>query len=469
MPAAIASPPASSPTAASDAMAEQSGRLIARLERLPIAGTLVWTRVVVGTATFFDGYTTLAIAFVLPVLARQWQLSPGQIGWIISSGYVGQLLGALACSWLAERYGRLKVLTGTIVIYTAMSLLCIFSWSAGALMLFRFLQGIGTGGEVPVASAYINEFASASRRGRFFLLYEVLFVVGLAFAAVLGYLLVPSLGWRSLFYVGLLPAALTLPMRMLLPESPRWLLSKGRVAEAEAVVARLEADAVARGRALPAPGPVRAVAAAGARGGWAELFSPVYRRRTLMVWTLWFAAYTVNNGLVTWLPTLYVKFFDVKLQTALGYGFVTNLFGVATSILCAFTIDRVGRRRWYIAAFLLAALPLLALFGLGARSAVEVLVLATLAYGIVQTITFSLYLYTAELYPTRIRALGSGAGSAWLRIGSSVGPLLVAQMVAGFGVTSVFAAFAAILAGGGAVCAGFAIETRLRVLEELSP
>ena len=84
MPAAIATPPASSRTAVPDAMAEQSGRLIARLERLPIAGTLVWTRVVVGTATFFDGYTTLAIAFALPVLAKQWQLSPGQIGWIIS-------------------------------------------------------------------------------------------------------------------------------------------------------------------------------------------------------------------------------------------------------------------------------------------------------------------------------------------------------------------------------------------------
>jgi putative MFS transporter len=446
-------------------------RLIARLERLPIAGTLVWTRVVVGTATFFDGYTTLAIAFVLPVLAQQWQLSPGEIGWIISSGYIGQLLGALVCSWLAERFGRLKILTVTIVIYTAMSLLCIFSWSAASLMLFRFLQGIGTGGEVPVASAYINEFASAQKRGRFFLLYEVMFVVGLAFAAVLGYLLVPSLGWQSLFYIGLLPAVLTLPMRFFLPESPRWLLSKGRVADAEAVVARLERDATAHGRVLPEPSPVklRTLSAQQARGGWRELFSPIYRRRTLMIWTLWFTAYTVNNGLVTWLPTLYVKFFNVPLQTSLGYGFATNLFGVATSILCALYIDRVGRKRWYTTAFFLAIVPLLVLFALGARSAVEVLVLATLAYGTVQTVTYSLYLYTAELYPTRIRALGSGTGSAWLRIGSSIGPLIVAQVVGSLGVNWVFAVFAAILAIGGTVCAAFAIETRLRVLEELSP
>jgi MFS transporter, putative metabolite:H+ symporter len=454
--------------AAGDAQANQ---LIARLERLPVSRTLVWTRVVVGTATFFDGYTTLAIAFVLPVLTKEWQLTPGQIGWIISSGYIGQLIGALGCSWLAERYGRLKVLGGTIVIYTLMSLLCIFSWNAASLMFFRFVQGIGTGGEVPVASAYINEFAAAKRRGRFFLFYEILFVIGLAFAAVLGYLLVPLFGWRSLFYVGLLPAVLTLPMRMFLPESPRWLITKGRLSQAENVVGRLERDVEKSGQVLAAPSPVPLQSGASPErsAGWKELFSPTYRKRTLMLWSLWFTAYLVNNGLVTWLPTLYTKVFDVPLQTALGYGFATNLFGVFTSVLCALYIDQVGRKRWYTVAFFLALVPLTTLFALGAKSAIEVLVLATFAYGIVQTINYSLYLYTAELYPTRIRALGSGAGSAWLRIGSSVGPLVVAQVVAVAGIDWVFLAFAAILAIGGTVCATMAIETRQRVLEELSP
>jgi putative MFS transporter len=457
---------------ASQSEAESGGadRLIARLERLPVSGLLVWTRVVVGTATFFDGYTTLAIAFVLPVLSKQWNLSPAEIGWIISSGYIGQLIGALSCSWLAERFGRLKILGATIIIYTFMSLLCIFSWSAASLMIFRFVQGIGTGGEVPVASAYINEFASAKGRGRFFLLYEVLFVVGLAFAAILGRLLVPALGWQSLFYIGLAPAFLTLPMRFFLPESPRWLIAHGRLAESEAVVARLERDAEKHGHVLRAPASVALRPLTSApRGGWRELFSPLYRGRTLMVWALWFTAYTVNNGLVTWLPTLYVKVFNVPLQMALSYGLATNVFGVATSILCALLIDRVGRKRWYVSAFFLGMIPLLALFALGATSAAEVLILATLAYGTIQTITYSLYLYTAELYPTRIRALGSGTGSAWLRIGSSVGPLLVAQVVAGLGVNWVFAVFAGVLAIGGGICAAFAIETRQRVLEELSP
>jgi MFS transporter, putative metabolite:H+ symporter len=450
--------------------AAESARLIARLERLPISRTLIWTRMVVGTATFFDGYTTLAIAFVLPVLSKQWQLTPGEVGWIISSGYIGQLLGALTCSWLAERFGRLKVLTGTIVIYTVMSLLCIFSWNAASLIVFRFVQGIGTGGEVPVAGAYINEFAAAKGRGRFFLLYEVLFVVGLSFAAILGYLLVPAFGWQSLFYVGLLPAVLTLPMRMFLPESPRWLINKGQFAQAGSIVRQLETEVETSGRKLadPVVTSVQSVIQQ-PRASWSELFSATYRKRTLMLWVLWFTAYMANNGLVTWLPTLYTKVFNVPLQSALGYGFATNVFGVVTSILCAIYIDRVGRRRWYIAAFFLGAVPLLILFALGAKSPIEVLILATLGYGVVQTITFSLYLYTAELYPTRIRAIGSGAGSAWLRIGSSVGPLIVAQVVAISGINWVFFVFAVILAVGGTICATMAIETRERVLEELSP
>ena len=220
--------------------------------------------------------------------------------------------------------------------------------------------------------------------------------------------------------------------------------------------------------AAPSPAPLKPVVHE-TRAGWSELFSVTYRKRTLMLWALWFTSYTANNGLVTWLPTLYTKVFDVPLQTALGYGFATNVFGVLTSILCAIYIDRVGRRRWYIAGFFLGTAPLFALFAMGAENPIEILILATLGYGIIQTITFSLYLYTAELYPTRIRAIGSGAGSAWLRIGSAVGPLVVAQVVAISNINWVFLVFALILAVGGIVCATMAIETRQRVLEELSP
>jgi len=143
--------------------------------------------------------------------------------------------------------------------------------------------------------------------------------------------------------------------------------------------------------------------------------------------------------------------------------------GVGAAVVCALRIDKVGRKRWYTLAFLVAALPLTLLAILGAESATQVLVLAGLSYAVVQTITFSLYLYSAELYPTRLRALGTGLGSAWLRLGSSSGPILVGWIIAGFGIQYVFGMFACVVLAGAVVTSLFAIETKGRVLEELSP
>jgi MFS transporter, putative metabolite:H+ symporter len=370
---------------------------------------------------------------------------------------------------LAEKFGRLRILFITIVLFVSMDIACLFAWSGISMMLFRFLQGVGTGGEVPVASAYINEFIGAEKRGRFFLLYEVIFPIGLMFAGMVGFFLVPVYGWKAMFIVGLVPSVLTLPLRWLMPESPRWLASKGRIAEAEAVVRQLEDNATRHGAILrePVVRPISSLATA--PSDWRGLFQGIYLKRTLMIWGLWVCAYMINNGLVTWLPTLYRQVFQLPLQTSLAYGWITSSVGVVASIVCALAIDKVGRKSWYATAFLLATLPLLALSWLGATTAVEVLILATATYAILQTIAFSLYLYSAELYPTRLRAVGTGFGSAWLRAGSSIGPILVGTIVADLGIRYVFAAFAAIALVGGLVTLLFAIETRGRVLEELSP
>jgi len=446
-----------------------NARLVARLERLPVTPRLMLIRVIVGIATFFDGYTVLAIAFAMPQLVTEWKLSPTEVGFIIAAGYVGQLLGAVVFGSLAERIGRLKTLFITILLFVSMDVSCLFAWSGASMMLFRFLQGVGTGGEVPVASAYINEFVGAEKRGRFFLLYEVIFPIGLTFAGMAGFFLVPVFGWKAMFVVGLVPSVLTIPLRWVMPESPRWLSSKGRMAEANKVVKMLEDSATRRGLVLPDP-IVRPIdPKASTPSDWRELFKGIYLKRTLTIWALWFTAYMINNGLITWLPTLYRQMFKLPLEISLAYGWVTSGLGVLSSIVCALLIDKVGRKRWYACAFVLTVVPLLTLAGLGATSAVEVLVLASVAYAILQTITFSLYLYSSELYPTRLRAVGTGLGSAWLRAGSSLGPLLVGFIVGDFGIRYVFAAFAAVAVAGGVVTLLCAIETKGRVLEELSP
>jgi putative MFS transporter len=159
----------------------------------------------------------------------------------------------------------------------------------------------------------------------------------------------------------------------------------------------------------------------------------------------------------------------MSTQDAIFYGWITSAVGVLASVVCALTIDKVGRKRWYTWAFLLSVVPLVTLFFLGADTAIQVTVFATITYAILQTVSFSLYLYSAELYPTRLRAIGTGFGSAWLRAGSSLGPVIVGFIVAGVGIQYVFLVFGAIAVIGGLTVTKFGIETKGQVLEELSP
>src|ERR1700722_8520354 len=114
--------------------------LLARLERLPMTRLHIMARLIVGCATFFDGYTSLTIAYALPVLVREWGMAPTSAGYIISVGYLGQLCGALLFGWLAGRQGRLRVTTMTVAVYSVMNLVCVFAWSPVSLGLFRFIQ-----------------------------------------------------------------------------------------------------------------------------------------------------------------------------------------------------------------------------------------------------------------------------------------------------------------------------------------
>jgi putative MFS transporter len=449
---------------------DDGSRLIARLERLPVTKPVMWARGCVGMATFFDGYTTIAIAYAMPILSKSWHLTPATAAAIISSGYFGQLIGAVIFGWLAERIGRLPVLALAIGIFAIMSAACVMSWDAQSLMLFRFLQGIGTGGEVPVASAYVNELSGAKKRGRFFLLYELLFLVGLTTAGAIGLILVPAFGWKAMFIVGMVPVLLVIPLRFFLSESPRWLIGRGRLADAERVIERLETSALRSGRPLPEPAEV-SVSSVAAKpvGSLKELFGPLYGPRSLMLWAMWFGTYMINNGLVTWLPTLYKTVFDMPVAKAITYGFISTGFALVASLACALLIDKVGRRRWYIGALFFAVIPLVALYLEGATSPLMVMALATPAYAALQTVTYSLYLYSGELYPTRLRSLGAGLGSAWLRAGSMAGPWVIGMIMAGGSPAPVFAVFAGVAAVTGLVVLFRAPETSGKALETLSP
>lgn len=422
---------------------------------------------IIGTATFFDGFDALSIAYVLPVLIRMWKLSPVEIGSIISIGYIGQLVGAIFFGWLAERRGRMLSLQLSVLVYTLFSFLAAFSWNYTSLSIFRSFQGLGLGGEVPVAGAYINEICKAKGRGRFFMLYEMVFAIGIFCAALTGNIIVPDLGWRAMFLIGAVPAVLIMAMRWMLPESPRWLAAQGRLAEADRIVTSLETLARKGGVELP---PIAAVAEVGSRKTRVpELFQGIYRRRTLVVWVIWFASYFAMNGLQTWLPSLYTKVFGLPVKESLRYGLITQSFCIPASIACALFIDRTGRRSWFTGGFLIAGVCMLILWILGAKSAIQVLVLGTCVYASLITIASGLFLYTPEIYPTRMRAVATSIGSAWLRAASALAPVMVGLIVTNYSLAAVFLIIGIVLLAGGLITRLFAVETKGCVLEDISP
>ena len=441
--------------------------IVARIERLPTSWWQIKTRIIVVTATFFDAFDALAIASVLPVIAPLWKLAPQQIGWLISAGFLGQLLGALVFGWVAERHGRITAMVWSIALFSVMSLVCALAWDYNSLLAFRTMQGIGLGGEVPVAAVFISELAKAQGRGRFVLLYEFVFPVGLVAASLAGLWVVPHLGWPYMFAIGALPGFLALVLRRLLPESPRWLAVRGRLAQAEAAMAQIESETrKATGEPLPAPKPV--VSTLDKPASLTDLFGPFYLRRTLVVWVIWFCAYFVNYGLSIWLPTVYRTVFKLPLDQSLRYGLITQAVGLIGTLICALSIDHVGRRPWFALSFLGAAAALAVLASTTTPTAQQVLTYMTIAYFFVSSINIGVYLYTPELYPTRVRALGVGTATAWLRLASIIGPIVVGMMI-GSGLATVFVTFAAV-AGIAAVITGlFAVETKGRVLEEASP
>jgi putative MFS transporter len=288
-----------------------------------------------------------------------------------------------------------------------------------------------------------------------------------------GAILVPLMGWQIMFLIGGIPGLIIAVMLLRLPESPRWLIGKGRLAAADAVVRRLEAAATSKsGAAVAAPEieslPVQVEVSERSRGKWSELLSPAYRGRTLIVWVLWASAYLVANGLNNWMPTLYTTLYHLELPQALRAASMTNVAQVVLVLICALVIDRTGRKYWMMGAFGLGAVTLGILGFGGAKDVSWLIVFGTISYGLIGSIAAVVYLYTPEIYPTRMRAVGTGVATSWLRIASAIGPTLIGFMLGkGGGIDSVFLMFAAV-AIVGLIAATRMIETRNLRLEEIS-
>ncbi|GGQ56793.1 MFS transporter [Streptomyces flaveolus] len=448
--------------------------IAARFERLPLCRWHVTVRLVVGAVTFFEAFDQLLIAYALPELRGEWHLSTSAATLLLTVGSIGMLVGALLSGRIADRIGRVRVIALCVALSSVANLALAFAPSPEAFMALRFVQGLAIGGEVPVAATFIAEITRSHKRGRFVLLYELVFPAGLTVGALAAAWLVPVLGWRWMYGLAALPGVLAYVVHRVVPESPRWLADRGRTEEAAAVMTRIEtAVERATGAPLPpiaSPPPVAGAAGkAGSAGGLRGLFTGRYRRRTLVVGVLWFTGYFVNYGITSWLPTIYQNRYDLALSDALLYSTVTSCAGLLGCLLAALTVDRAGRRRVITGCLGGSAAVLLVLAWLGADTAVQVLVWTSLAAVFFFGSNICLYLYTPELFPTRMRALGSSVGGALNRLGVILGPIVVGAVYAGGSIGTVFLTLAAVSLTGAVVAGACAEETAGRRLEDVSP
>src|SRR5499425_593465 len=229
---------------------QKSAELVARLDRLPFSK---WHKNLFALCFFgvmFDACDFALFGMALPPVAREFGLNPAQAGLLATVGLVGAFVGALFWGTLSGYIGRRTSFQATVGIFAVFTGLVAVSWNVASLVVFRVLSNFGLGGEVPVTATLAAEFSPGRIRGSMAGNILAAFPVGLIVAAGLSLSIIPTLGWRALFAVGVVPAVLLFFVRRYMPESVRYLLSKGRVSEAEQSVAQIEQ--VALGRPLTA-------------------------------------------------------------------------------------------------------------------------------------------------------------------------------------------------------------------------
>ncbi len=440
---------------------------LARLDRVSL-NRFHWKLLIVsGFGWMFDAMDVILISFLLTPIRAEFGLDATQTGVVASAGFVGMFVGAAVSGRLADRYGRRNVFQVTLIVFCIGSLLSAAAPSFALLLAARVVTGLGLGGELPVVSTLVSEFAPRASRGRFIVLLESFWAYGTILAGVVALVVLPAYGWRGAFLVGALPALYVAYLRRALPESPRYLAEHGRVAEADAVVRRVEREGGGALITVAKPiAPERPAAAAGSGSGWRALFAARYGRRTVMLWILWFGITFTYYGMFTFLPSLLAGR-GLSVVRSNEYFFISTLAQVPGYFSAAWLVERIGRRPTLVA-YLVGSAVSAVLFGNSGAGTDAVVYAALLsffnlgAWGVVYTLS-------PELYPTALRATGAGAAAAVGRIGGIIGPFVVPTVVAAYSQSAVFALFMALLLLTAVAVALLGEETRGRSLEEIAP
>ncbi|MGB3414548.1 MAG: MFS transporter [Microbacteriaceae bacterium] len=432
-----------------------------RLDRLPF--TKKHRRLLAGTGVGWalDAMDVGLISCVIAQLAVEWQLTQTETSWIASAGFVGMAIGASLGGLLADRIGRRQVFAITLLIFGLATGASALAGSLAVLIVLRIIVGLGLGAELPVASTYMSEFAPPRIRGRVIVLLEAFWAVGWTASALIGFFVVPvENGWRWAFLIGALPAIYAALVRFGMPESVRFLESRGRHAEAEAVVQAFEASAkpsqvtegkfptdtasespdIPAGTVTEPAQDVAEPAALSSRQRLVALWAPGQRKQTAPLWIVWFCVNFSYYGAFIWIPTILVAA-GFPLVRSFGFTLIITLAQLPGYFVAAWLIEALGRGRT-LAIFLTGSAIAAFLFGT-ATGEVEII-----SYGMLLSFFNlgawgALYAVTPELYPTWLRGTGTGWAAGVGRIASIIAPLAVPVLLAVGGTPLLFAVFGA--------------------------
>lgn len=371
-------------------------------------------------AVLLDGFDMVVIGAVLPSMIEDptWQVTAAEGTQIVTAGLIGMTIGALAIGTLTDKLGRRWVMIVSVLAFSLLTLGMGFASSVWMLMLLRFLAGVGLGGCLPTAISMVTEFRGRAKAGSSTTTVMTGYHVGAVLTALLAIVMIEPFGWHSLFIVGAVPGIILAPvMYFLLPESPQYLLAKGRVAEAEEIAGRYGmelSDELDRSAAQAAQEDQQ-------RSSLASLLTPKYRRNSLAIWATSFMGLLLVYGLNTWLPQI-MRAADYDLGNSLGFLLVLNVGAVVGLIIAGKVSDTHSPRStgllWFVMSAVFLALmaiklPLVALYVVVFITGVFVFSSQNLVYA-----------FVGENHPSNMRATAMGFSAGIGRLGAISGPML---------------------------------------------
>jgi putative MFS transporter len=456
----------------------RAAAILARLDRLP--GTRhVWVLItLLSLGGVFELYDLFMTGYVVPGLMRAGLLAGISVSifagpaLFVAATFTGLFIGTFVFGYAADKYGRRTIFTYSMLWYCAATFVMAFQTTGWGVSLWRLIAGIGIGVELVTIDTYLSELVPKSMRGRAFAFNQGVMFCAVPIVALTAYLLVPTSpfgidGWRWVVMIGSIGALFVWFIRRGLPESPRWLINQGRLDEAEAVTAGIEAKVQADLGSTPLPTPgVHAIDKAEPVGRLSEAFVPPYRSRTIMLMVFQFFQTFGFYGFAAWVPTLIAQQAGIKLGDSLLYSFIIAIAAPFGPLLAMSFADKF-ERKWQ----LVGAACCIGIFGVtfSYQNTMPLLILCGVLITLSNNVlSYSFHNYQSELFPTRIRARAVGFTYSLSRISTVFASFVIAFFLQEAGTKGVFGLIAFAMTMVVISISGWGPRTRDLELEQVS-